>query len=218
MSRKDSISLLLHNAGLAISNGRSDPIIAPALAGYGFDDGRFQAGADLLAHARALHDAQISAYAAQVGATAALNQAWQAADRTYAQHRQLAKLALGKTGGHGAAILLHERRKLPLNGWLVQAGVFYSNALGSPEILAALAQYNLTSEELRAGETAVAHIQDLEAAQERAKSAAQHATRSRDVALNALTAWLSEYRTLARLALTGPHAQLLESLGFGVVA
>ncbi|MCB8982526.1 MAG: hypothetical protein H6659_01735 [Ardenticatenaceae bacterium] len=218
MSRKDSISLLLHNAGLAISNGRGDPIIAPALAALGFDDGRFQEGADLLAQARDRHDAQIHAYARQQGATAARNQAWQAADRTYAQHRQLAKLALGKTGDQGTAILLHERRVLRLNGWLVQAGVFYSNALGSPEILAALAQYNLTSEELRAGETAVAHIQDLEAAQERAKSTAQHATRSRDVALNALTAWLSEYRTLARLALTGPHAQLLESLGFGVVA
>lgn len=208
---------LLSKARLAIQNGRSTPTIRAALAGLGFDDGRFQAGADLLAQASDLRAAQIQAYADQQAATTALYQAWRAADQTYAQHRQLAKLALQKTGSSGVALVLHERRATLLDAWQGQAGMFYSNALGSEEILAALAEYNLTRERLAEGETAVNHVQALDNAQELAKGAAQQATRDRDEALDALAAWYSEYRILARLALTGPDAQLLESLGFGVI-
>ncbi len=45
---------------------------------------------------------------------------------------------------------------------------------------------------------------------------AMTATKERDAAIDALDVWLSEFRTVARIALAD-NAQMLEALQFGVV-
>lgn len=212
-----NINSFLQQVRLGVENAQNVPAISDALALYGFDAARIQAGADLLAAAENLQAAQVKEYGEQYQATAALNEAQAAADKLYGLHRRLAKLALRDEPEAQKALLLHERKKESLDPWLGQAGVFYKNALGDPDVLAALAKYNITEAQLLEGQTAVVAVATLNAVQEKEKSEAQRATKERDAALDALDDWYLEFRELAQIALED-DAQRLEALGLGSVA
>lgn len=217
MSRaRMNIDQFLTYASVAITNADQTPEIAAALADFGYDDARMQAGADLLAQARQLHLAQQREYGEQYAATAALTEAHAAADALFTTHRKLAKLALKHNPQAQTELALAGRKKLSLSGWLGQAGQFYSNALASPVAQAALARYNITPEKLQQGQTLVQAVATHNHAQEREKSEAQQATQQRDAALDALDEWLMEFKTVAEIALAG-QPQRLEALGFGAV-
>ena len=211
-----NINAFLQQARLGVKNAQDVPEIAAALAAYGFDAARLQAGAALLAQAEQLQAAQVKEYGEQYQATAGLNEARDKAAALYDTHRRLAKLALRSDPEAQKALLLHENKKRGLDAWLGQAGVFYKNVLGVPAALAALARYNVTETELLAGQTAVNLVGDLKAAQEREKSDAQKSTKTRDKALDDLNDWYTEFRELALIALAD-NPQRLEALGLAVI-
>ena len=214
--RKDSIDSFLQQVRLGIQNAQDVPEIASALAGFGFDAARVQAGATLLDTAETLQAVQVKEYSEQYQATTALNEAQAAADKLFGIHRKLAKLALRDDPDAQKALLLHENKKQALDPWLGQAGVFYKNVLGDPDMLAALAKYNVTEAQLLEGQTAVVAVATLNASQEKEKSEAQKATKARDKALDNLDDWYVEFRELSRIALED-DAQRLEALGLGSI-
>jgi len=214
--RKDSIDSFLQQVRLGIQNAQDVPEIASALAGFGFDAARVQAGATLLDTAETLQAVQVKEYSEQYQATTTLDAAQAAADKLFGTHRKLAKLALRDDLDAQKALLLHERKKETLDPWLGQAGVFYKNVLGDPDMLAALAKYNVTEAQLLSGQTAVVAVATLNASQEKEKSEAQKATKARDKALDNLDDWYVEFRELSRIALED-DAQRLEALGLGSI-
>lgn len=213
---RSNINGFLQAVRLGVQNAQAVPEIGSALALFGFDATRIQAGADLLASAETLQAAQVQEYGEQYQATAVLNEARAEADKLFNLHRRLARLALRDDPEVQKALLLHEPRKRALDSWLGQAGVFYKNVLGNSEVLAALAGYNVVEAQLVAGQTAVVNVANLNAVQEQEKSDAQKATKARDAALDALDDWYTEFRELALIALEDDPQQL-EALGLGAV-
>ncbi len=211
------IDRFLNRARVAITNARGSSDILAALRAFGYDEARLQTGADLLAAAEALQIAQVRQYGAQYQTTAALRKARQAAVAQYTIHRTLARLVFKGDTEPYKALLLHEKRQRNLSDWLRQAETFYTNALADAGTLATLARYNLTLTDLQAAQATVQGVADLYGERERIRSEAQKATRERDAALEALRAWLSELRVVARIALAD-DAQMLEALQFGPVA
>lgn len=211
-----NIDKYLQQVRLALQNGKT-PDIAAALNVYGYDAAKVSAGEPLLAAAEELQAVQKKEYSEQYAATTVLGEAWKAADKTYATHRKLAKLALSDDPDGQKALMLHEHKAKTLDPWLGQAGVFYKNLLESAEMLAAMAVYNITDLMLIAARDAVVQVAVLNGDQEREKSESQRATKTRDAALDALDVWYNEFRTLARIALED-DPQLLEALGLGTVA
>lgn len=212
-----NINAFLQQVGLGIQNAQSGPEIASALAAFGFSAERLRTGADLLERAEALQAAQVKEYSEQYQVTAELSKAREQADGLYDTHRRLAKLALRDDPEAQKALLLHESKKRGLDAWLGQAGVFYKNLLGDSDVMAMLARYNVTTAQITAGQTAVVAVANLNAVQEKEKSEAQKATKSRDEALDALDDWYTEFRELARIALES-DPQRLEALGLGPVS
>lgn len=212
-----NINAFLQQVHLGVTNAQEVPEIAGALSAFGFDTARVQVGADLLATAETLQAVQVKEYSEQYQATTELTKAREQADGLYNTHRRLAKLALRDDPETQKALLLHESKKRGLDAWLGQAGVFYKNVLGDPDLLAALARYNVTEAQLLEGQTAVVVVASLNATQEKEKSDAQKATKARDEALDALDDWYTEFRELALIALEG-DPQRLEALGLGTVA
>lgn len=215
--RRGSIDSYLQQVRLGIENAQAVPEIAAALAVYGYGADRFITGSALLSTAESLEAVQKKEYGEQYKATEALRAAWDAADKVYSTHRKLTKLALRDDKKMLATMLADQAKARTLSAWLKQAMVFYENALSQPEVLAALAIYNITAEMLTAGQTAVLAIVPLEAAQEREKMDAQKATKSRNAALDELDYWYTEFRDLARIALAEDQ-QRLEALGLGTIA
>jgi hypothetical protein len=212
-----TIDEFLTRAGVAINNARQTPEIAAALAGFGYDEARLEAGAELLADAEARQAAQKQEYGDQYQATAALQQAQAEADQLYEVHRKLAQVALKKVPKQQESLGLGQPKKHSLSGWLGQATIFYTNALNDPEVQAALARFNITPEALQQGQVLVQQVVELNGSQEREKYQAQQATKDRDAALDRLDDWLGDFKEVAVIALAS-QPQQLEALQFGVVA
>ncbi len=217
-NKTKSIDSFLQDVQLAVQNGQNIEEVSIALDQYNFTADKFTPAATLLDEAWALHAAQKMAYGEQYAATAALNEAFSAADSLYTAHRTMAKLALRGDAQAKVALLLNEPKSRKVALRIAQAGVFYTNILNDAVLMERVATYGLTAARLNEGETAVNHLSHLNAAQKKAKSAAQTATRTRDDVLNALQTWLSTFRAIAFIALTGAERQYLESLGFGPIA
>ena len=212
MSTYRSINERLTAAQVALDNVQADPVLQDALAAFGYDAERVREGQDLLAEARAAHGIVTVEYGDQFDATDAMKAAYETANTTYMRHLKVARVALQNGRGAAQKLQLNGRRKSTLPDWVKQARSFYENALANGEVQAALGRFGITSEQLESGQAQIEAVAAANAVQEREKGEAQNATEKRDAAVDALDAWMSDFRTIARIALED-QPQQLEKLG-----
>jgi len=206
----------LVRADVAIANARQQPDIFAAIVEYGYDETVLEQGQALLDAVHAADSAQRSAYGAQYGATAALNEMRAKANRVYGDHRKMAAIVLRDAPDRLMALKLDQRKKPTLSDWLTQAKLFYANLLANPDDLAAMERFRMTRKRLAEGQTLVRRTEAHYQAQQEAKGRAQSSTKARNAALDELHRWMGEFKTIARIALAD-DVQLLEALQFGVV-
>ncbi len=214
---KHKFSDFFANATIIFDNSQSNPDIAAALDAFGYDAAAIKEGQALLNTARSLYDAQIKEYGEQHAATQAFLEASKQADKTYAAHRRLAKIAFKKDAQRKTDFHLNERKPQAFNPWYDQARHFYTALLADTEAQTKLARYKITLEVLQAAQSQVEQTFALNSAQEREKGEAQDTTQQRNVAIEALDEWLSEFKVIARIALEDSR-QLLESLNLGAIS
>lgn len=211
-----SLSNFFAGAAVMLNNAQTQPDIAAALDGLGYDAAAIQEGQTLLETARALYDAQIKEYGEQHAATQTFLDASKQADKTYAAHRRLAKIAFKKDPQRQTDLRLTERKPRVFNPWYEQARHFYTALLADADAQTRLARYKITSETLQAAQSQVEQTFTLNTIQEQEKGEAQAATQQRNAAIEALDEWLSDFKTVARIALED-NPQLLESLKLGAI-
>ena len=107
-------------------------------------------GQTLLTSADALITAQVGELGEQKNATEVKDEAWAAADKVYMRHLKAARLCIHKSGDR-TLLALDGERKDDYLGWHGQADRFYTQALARPDLLAQLADLNLTAAKLQAG-------------------------------------------------------------------
>lgn len=211
-AQRDGIDVFLKQARLAIANAQETPAIAAALAEFGYGAERMQQGQALYDAALTAQQQQQIEYGDQYGATAALQEARDRAQASYMRLVKISRIVTRNDPARQQKLGLNGARRQSLSGWLQQAQQFYVCALGDADFLAGLAEYGMSQEKVTAGRTeldAVVAAQDLQA---RERGEAQAATQTRDLAFDALREWLSDFITIARIALE-EQPQLLESLG-----
>ena len=71
--------------------------------------------------------------------------------------------------------------------------MFYANALDDPSVVSALAEFNITQEDLEQSQALVAQVETLKEVQERAKTTAQIATQTRTDALKGMDDWSANF-------------------------
>jgi len=207
-----SIDQQLAAAQLALSNARSDADLSGPLAEFGYDGARLDAGWALYEAAATAQQRQTQEYGEQYSASDAFTAARETAQTDYGRYVKIARIALKGERGVNAKLALDGARKRSLAGWLAQANQFYTNALADTSVLAALAQFGITQEKLAAGQTQVAGVGSLAAAQKKETGEAQQATQVRDGALEALDEWMGDFLAIARIALE-ENSQWLEKMG-----
>lgn len=210
-----SIPERLTEAETALDNALSDQTLLDALAEFGYDEATLQEGQALLEAAQDAQQRMTAEYSEQYEATDALVDAHEAANETYLRHVKIARVALKDDRGAAEALKLRGRRKQTISGWLDQARTFYDNALADADVQSALAEFNVTSEDLTAAQSQVEAVADANSTQEQEKGDAQESTQVRDAAVDALDDWMSDFRAIARLALED-QPQQLEKLGMTV--
>ncbi|MEL6468297.1 MAG: hypothetical protein AAFQ74_01085 [Cyanobacteria bacterium J06623_4] len=212
MSLRCSHSHFIHQANLTIHNALNNPEILSQLSTFGYTATRIREGLSLCKAVDAAQIAQQSAQGDQISATAALNAAWRSARESYMPHVKIARIAFKGYGGIATELALTGRRKQSLDSWLAQSSQLYINALASEEILTGLKQYGITTQKLKAAQAKVMTLAAASALQKKRKGEAKSATEKRDQCLAELRSWLSDFRAVAKIALS-EAPQRLESLG-----
>lgn len=211
-----SLSNFFAEATTMLTNALGHSEIAAALDAFGYDSAALAEGQALLDAARALYDAQIKEYGEQHAATQALGEGIKAADKVYAAHRRLAKIAFKSDAQRKTDLHLNERKPEAFNPWYEQARHFYTALLADADAQVQLARYKVTLEAIQAAQAQVTQVMALKNAQEKEKGEAQEATQQRDAAIAALDEWLADFRVVARIALEDTP-QLMEALKLGTI-
>ena len=210
VARLNDMELLL-TADQVITNSLASPVIRQSVGEYGYDAARFQTGRDLLNTAQAFAGEQSGKKGDQLNATDSKDFAREAANDAYLPLFKVAKIAV-KPAGDRSKLKLDGDRERGYNDWLDQVGTFYEQALINSSILAALAEFNVTPEKLRAAQSLLEPVKTARTTQTTQIGSKQDATVAKNKALDDLEDWLSTYMAIAEIALA-QHPQLLESLG-----
>jgi len=212
MTLPQNIDALLSMAQVALHNALNNPKIQEYLSVYGYDSEKIKAGQALYQAGLNAQQQQKLEYGEQIGATKKLNQVWEVANKSYVKLVKIGRIAYKNDLTIFTQLGLGGDRKKSLSGWLLQAKQFYTNLLGNSQAIALLNEYGITKEKLQTAEAELKAVEMASFSQTTEKGEAQNATQVRDIAVDALNDWLSDYVAIARIALE-TEPQLLESLG-----
>lgn len=181
----------------------STPAIHQTLATWNLDREQLLAGKTLVHQAQMLNAAQQKERGDRYHATDALHAAREEARSLYHKHLADARHALRNQRGHWQALALHGERKADLFGWLAQAETFYANA---GLVMPILKKYNVTDAEITKAKALIGKVMEAYGTRSQEASQAKMATQQRNVALQALDAWMKRFVLTAKLAFADePH-------------
>ncbi len=207
-----SIEERLLAAQIAIHNALDDVELQGYLAAYSYGPAKLEAGRALYQATLAAQQVQQAEYGDQYDATDELNRLWEEANAAYMHYVKVARVAFRDQRGVMSRLDLYGRRKRATAGWIVQARQFYDGLLADADLVARMTEFSVTQAKLEAGRAQVDAVEQANRIQGKERGEAQDATLARDVALDALDAWMSDFIAIARLALEG-RPQFLEKLG-----
>jgi hypothetical protein len=202
----------LQASRILIENAAGVPELAAALATYGYDAARLEEGRRLWAETDALAKRQLLDYGESHGASQDFEAAWTAANTAYIKTLKVARVAFGEDPRAITALKLYGPRKQSVAGWLEQAGTFYANLAAEPELAKRLSRFGYSAAKLEAERALVEELRRLSQAKAQGSGAAQASTAARDKKIRELDSWVSELRTIARVAFY-ESPQELEKLG-----
>ncbi|HEX3047109.1 MAG TPA: hypothetical protein VHY08_20315 [Bacillota bacterium] len=209
---KNRIDDFLLASNRMIENALANEPIKAAVGAYGFPQERLLAGRALYIEVEALHIAWRKEYGEKVQATAELNALWEEADKQYMMALKIARVALKSVPKSDIQLLLSGRRKQSLSGWLQQAKAFYTNIINNSDLKALMEQYGYPEDKLQRELDLCNQVGEKDFVQKKEAGEAQQATRFRDQKLDELSAWISDFRAVAKVALA-QTPDYLEALG-----
>jgi hypothetical protein len=211
-SRSQSLLLRLDRAERTIETVRTDPELSPLMASFGYDTAALEQGRLLCERAREMQRVQERSYGAKYTATAAAAEARARAKASYKLLTEVARVTLRGERGAIDTLGLGPGTKTSLVAWIDHARRFYSNALSRPELLHRLTRFNITREQVEAGQRDVEQFDQARRAQERERVQAREATTARNAAVRDLDAWVDDFLGIAQ-AVTEGRPELRAKLG-----
>jgi hypothetical protein len=209
---KHSLADFLQGAKTLIENAATVSEISSALALYGYDGARLEEGRKLWSETDALVKKQSLDLGGRFEATQEFDKAWTSANAAYMKALKVARVAFGDDAKAIAALKLYGPRKQTLAGWIEQAETFYANLAADSGLSGRLTRYGYDQAKLKAEAAAVESVRQRTQAKVQGSGTAQASTAARDKKLRELDAWVSELRTIARVAFY-ENPQELEKLG-----
>lgn len=207
-----SIANRLESARLALTNALAESDLLNALTQYGYDEARLQQGKEMYESALSVWQSQQAQESRRRAATATYRRAEAEASRVYARGVRLCRTLYRDDPLTYQALGLAGNRDRTFARKVAQMRLFYTTALGSPEIQATLAAYGVSESQLQADFALVTALESARSQREVESGAVRDATQSRRQAVASLDRWMRDFVAIARLALED-HPQRLEMLG-----
>jgi len=211
-TNKSTHAEFLQGARTLIENAAGIPELAGVLSGYGYDQARFAQGLALMDEAESLARKQAADHGGKREATQERSKAWELANGAYAKTLKVARMAFSSDAKAVAALKLLGPRKMSMAGWYDQASTFYDNLSAEPRFLEGLGRFGYGPEKIAHEKSLVERVRDKAHEQTYGTGSAQASTAARDRKLRELDTWVTELRTICRIAFY-ETPQELEKLG-----
>lgn len=202
----------LLGAQIMIDNAIGDAEILEEVSKYGYNQEKLQYGKNLYTLLVELHNNQKKEYGEQLEATEELNKIWEETDKLYMKALKVARVALQGNLKADNAMMIDGPRKQSLSGWLVQVEAFYRNLLKDDNMLVKMSEFGYDIKKIEVEYELFKKVSEKNLKQKKERGEAQEATEKRDNKLDELDKWLSDFRAIAKVALSDT-AQKLEKLG-----
>ena len=213
---KNTLAEFMEGAKTLIENAAADPSVAATLAGFGYDAVRLAEGHRLWEEADAFAKKMTIDHADKRGASKDFDLAWAAANSAYIKTLKVARVAFGDDVRAITALKLYGPRKQSMAGWLEQADSFYASLSSDRRFAQSLSRFGYDAAKLATEAALVAEVRNKSQAHVQSNGAAQAATAARDAKFRDLDVWVSDFRTICRVAFY-ENPQELEKLGVMVL-
>ncbi len=210
--QQNGLAFFMQGAHTIIENAIASPEVAAALAGYGYDAARLGEGRSLWGIVDGLAKKQVANYGGQYDATQSFEKAWTAANSAYMKTLKVSRVAFVGDAGAVAALKLYGPRMQTISGWMDQATTLYANLASDARLSAGLVRFGYSAAKLEVEKALVEDLRLEIQAQAQKTGDAQSTTAARDVKLRELDTWISDFRTICRVAFY-ENPQELEKLG-----
>lgn len=215
MTRRTSEVKTLGKYRVAFENAANQPQIASSVALYGHDADKMAEGKALFDNAVLLFDTNKTENDEASAAYSVYKNKRKELKTMYARHRKKAKVAFMRDPVTADLIGVTGEMPEAYANWLQTVKKFYTTALADSNIQSRLNQFQITTEELNAGDAIIPEVEKLRAAYLKELGESQDATVAKDSALAKIDDWMREFYAVAHLALEN-NPQLLEALGITV--
>ena len=208
-TKVNSIDRLLEVSSLSVNNTLNDDEAQRKMAQHGFSPKRMQEGKTLLDQFSRLCNSQEQRYEERWELANRMNNELQTTRELFIEHMEVARFAFRKDPAVLYKLNIQRIERSRWN-WVKQARSFYSKA---QDHATQLAPHGVKPEELAQAQASLEAILAMREELTKKKGEAEDTTHRKDRANKELKAWLSDFRTVARMAFK-ENPQKLE--GFGI--
>lgn len=200
---------------VALENATSQPEIAKELEDVGYTQEVIAGGKQIYTETREAYDFKKIEDDETTEAKAKLDTNFELLKKTYGTHRKKGKIVFKESPVVLKKLELTGEKPRNYIGLIDTAKVFYTTALADNDIINNLRRLKVTPEDLTKGKELVQEVEANRAFYLKEKGESQDATDKKDAAFRKLDRWMSDFYSIARIALED-KPQLLETLGITV--
>lgn len=212
MTRNISEVQALEQYRVTFENAASQTQISTTLAEYGYDSATMATGKALYEETRQAFDSNKKETDKSKAAYDIFDSKRKELANIYSFHRKKAKVVFRKDPVTADKLEITGTMPQAYIKWLETVKKFYSLALADSDIQTKLSRLKITLEALTAANALIPEIETTRAAYLKEKGESQDATAIKDAAFAKLDDWMSEFYSVARIAMED-NPQLLEALG-----
>lgn len=201
----------LLNYETIFTNIENQPVIKAQMAEYDYTDEKIAEGKDLYLAARQAYNANRREDAESQESRKIFDALAEEFSSTYAKHRKDTKVwyrresrIIKQLGVFGSMPYAFAKR-------IEEARTFYRTLTENPDLLEPLAKFKINAETIAATKALILQAEQARADYLREKGESQDATKTKDAAFRAIEIWISDFFSIARIALED-NIQLLETL------
>ena len=211
MEKRRTEAQILQRYGVLFENVKKDTVLAAELAEYGYDAAAIAQGEALYTNFVEKYDTNKTETAQETTAYAVFSNAFETTTAIYKTDRKKAKIIF-KNQPDVLRNLQLNKPLLERNAVVIDTmRLFYDMLHNNTELLSALNRLKITADHVNQQLGNVANVQTVYAAYVQEKGESQQATQDKNKAFDAVSKWVSEFYSVAKIALED-QPQLLESI------
>ncbi len=193
------------------TNVETQPTIQTELVEYGYDAEKIAEGKALLQKVQKAYNDNKREDAETISARANFDQKAEELFRIYSKHRKLAKVAFRQDPSVIKQLGITNKKSRAFAVRIEEAENFYNILKANPTFVTALTDFKITDEVIEQMQTLINEVKQARADYLREKGESQDATKIKDKAFKEMDVWLSDFFTVAHIALED-SPKLLEAL------